>query len=91
MNREDITEAVSREFHLTRSETVRIIEYMTERAIEALKSGERVYLRNFGSLHKVTRAPRKGYNFKKKKTITVPQREDVQFRPAAALLEKINK
>jgi len=91
MNRQDIINTVSREFTLTKAETGRIIDYVAQMAAESLRSGDRVYIRGFGSLARVTRKKKRTRSIDSGKMITIPQRETVEFRPAAALEEKIRK
>lgn len=91
LNRGDIAESVSENFFFTRAEVLRAIDYTAEKAARTLQKGERVYIRGFGSLHKVTRKKRKVRDIQTGKIITIPRRETVEFRPSKALLKKINK
>lgn len=91
MNRQDIIDFAAERHFLTKTEVNETIQLLLDTIAKELKDGQRIYIRNFGSLHKVKRQARAGYDFEKEKPITVPARETVEFRPAAALLEKINK
>ncbi len=91
MNQEELINAVTDKFFLSKAETREIIKYVLDRAVRDLKQGERVYIRNFGALHKVKRKKKRIRNIKTGKMITIPERETVEFRPASALLKKISK
>jgi nucleoid DNA-binding protein len=89
MNREEIVKAISGKFFLTEAETEEVIKFIVEKAAGRLKKGERIYIRNFGSLHKVRRKKRRVRNVDDGRMMTIPASYTVKFRPAPALLKKI--
>jgi len=89
MNREEIVKAISKQFFLTEAETEEAVKFIIEQVAARLKKGERIYIRNFGSLHKFERKKRKVRNIDNGRMITVPANDTIKFRPAAALLKKI--
>ncbi len=91
MNQGDLIKDISQNLFLTYTETKEAFDLALDKVIKDLKKGKRIYIRGFGSLHKIKRKKKKGYNFKKKRTITIPAHFSVEFRPAPALKKKINK
>jgi len=91
MNQSELINTAAEKLFVTKAETKEALEFILNRFITDLKKGERIHIRGFGSLYKVKRKKKKGFNFKKGKTISIPERNSVEFRPAPALLKKINK
>jgi len=89
MNQEEIVKAISGKFFLTETETKEALDFIIEKVVRELKRGERIYLRNFGTLQKVRRKKRRLRNVDNGRMMTVPAGSTVKFRPAPALLKKI--
>ena len=89
MNEAEIVKKISDRFFLTQTEVEEALDYITGKFARELKKGERIYLRNFGSLHKVRRKKRRLRNVDNGRMMTVPAGYTVKFRPAPALLKKI--
>ncbi len=91
MNETQIIRQIAKYLFLTNTEVKETSDYMFDVFIEKLKKGERIYIRNFGSLAKVKRKEKRVRNIDNGKMITVPEHWTIEFRPSPALKEKINK
>jgi DNA-binding protein HU-beta len=58
---------------------------------QALRSGEKVSLIGFGTFSVTQRDARQGRNPATGKTIQIPAKKVVKFKPGAALANKVNK
>ena len=87
MNQGQLARAISKKFHLTRTESRKIIKFILSEIKEDIRNGRRVYFRGFGSFQKVIKAPRKGRDLKARCTIGIPSRPDVDFNPSKLLLK----
>ncbi|HCC50733.1 MAG TPA: DNA-binding protein [Porphyromonadaceae bacterium] len=85
MNKKDFVGAVAEKTGLSKIDAKKSVEAFFETVEEAVKKGEKVSLLGFGSFSVVKKAARKGINPKTKKTINIPAREVVKFKPGAGL------
>ena len=89
MNEAEIVKKISDRFFLTQTEVEEALDYITGKFISKLKKGERIYLRNFGSLQKVRRKKKRIRNVDNGRMMTIPAGYTVKFKPSPALLKKI--
>jgi len=90
MNRRELLERIYHRLKLeglnwSRAEVHTAFESFLEIVEEALVSGEPVGLPGFGTFEVRKVAPRKAYNFQKKKVVEVSSRRKVFFRPSRKL------
>ena len=90
MNEAEIVKKISDRFFLTQTEVEEALDYITGKFARELKKGERIYLRNFGSLSKVKRKKRRVRNIDTGRMITIPEYYTIEFNPAELLQKKIN-
>lgn len=90
MTKAALVEEVARVTDLTKKDAEVIVETMFECITEALRRGEKIELRGFGSFRLRRREPRKGRNPKTGDRVDVPPKQVPYFRPGKALKERIN-
>lgn len=89
MNQQELTNAIAKRFFLTKTESREIIKFILDKITNDLKTGERFYLRGFGSFVKEKRASKKVRHPETGKIITIPARITIDFNPSKILIEKI--
>ncbi|MEA3506929.1 MAG: HU family DNA-binding protein, partial [Elusimicrobiota bacterium] len=90
MNETEIVATIAHYLFLTKAEVKETVDYMADEFAEKLKNGERIKIRNFGSLARVKRKKRRLRDINTGKMITVPEHYTIEFRPSPFLKEKIN-
>jgi integration host factor subunit beta len=81
MTKAELVEEVSRVSDLTKKHSEVIVDTVFESIIEALKRGEKIELRGFGSFRLRKREPRKGRNPKTGDKVDVPPKRVPYFKP----------
>lgn len=74
----------------TQSEAEVVVNTVVESIIEALRRGEKIELRGFGSFRLRTRRPRQGRNPKTGTKVEVPGKSVPYFKPGKELRELLN-
>jgi len=90
MTRADIVDEVAENTDLSKKEAEVLVEAFLECLADALKSGESVELRGFGSFRFRKRNARQGRNPKTGALVEVPAKRIPYFKPGKALRELIN-
>ena len=90
MNQQELTNAISKRFFLTKTESREIIKFIIDKITDELKKGERFYLRGFGSFVKERRSSKKVRHPKTGKIITIPERITIDFTPSKQLLQDLS-
>ena len=67
------------------------VESLMTTIIDAMESGENVYLRGFGSFVIKKRAEKTGRNISKNTTIRIPEHHIPAFKPAKVFVEGVKK
>ena len=70
---------------MTKKDTEKVVNAMTETICDALKEGEKVQIVGFGSFEVRERAPRIGRNPRTKEEVTIPASKAVQFKSGKVL------
>jgi nucleoid DNA-binding protein len=91
MNETEIVKKIAYYLFLTKTEIKETSDYMFKLFTKKLKKGERIYIRNFGSLARIKRKERRLRDINTGKMITIPEHFTIEFRPSPFLEEKINK
>src|SRR6476660_5659743 len=91
MTKAELVEEVSRVSDLTKKHSEVIVDTVFESIIDALKRGEKIELRGFGSFRLRKREPRKGRNPKTGDKVDVPPKRVPYFKPGKGLKDLINK
>ncbi|MCZ6484259.1 MAG: integration host factor subunit beta [Acidobacteria bacterium] len=90
MTKADLTESVAKSSQLTQREAGFIVQIVLDSVVDALKSGDKVELRGFGSFRLRERKPRQARNPKTGETFQVPAKTVAYFTPGRGLKEFIN-
>ena len=85
MNKTDFIAAVAEKANLTKADAQRAVNAFAEVVTEQIKAGEKSALIGFGTFSVSERAARKGINPKTKKSISIPARKVVRFKPGSTL------
>jgi integration host factor subunit beta len=90
MTKAELVEEVSRNSDLSKKDSEVIVQTVLDSIVEALKGGEKVELRGFGSFRLRERAARLGRNPKTGEKVQVPAKKVPYFKPGKELKELIN-
>ena len=91
MTKAALVEEVSRVADLTKKDSEVIVDTVFQSIITALRRGEKIELRGFGSFRLRQREPRKGRNPKTGDRVDVPPKKVPYFKPGKELKELINR
>jgi DNA-binding protein HU-beta len=87
MNKTEFIAAIAKNAKITKVEAKKSLDAFIMTVEEAIKKGDKVAILGFGSFSVITKAARKGVNPKTKKSINIPERKVVKFKPGAGLSE----
>ena len=90
MTKADLVEEVSRVTELTRKDSEVIVDTLFESVIKALKNGDKLEVRGFGSFRVRQRNARVGRNPKTGEKVEVPAKRVPYFKPSKELKDLIN-
>jgi nucleoid DNA-binding protein len=91
MTKADIVEIISSSTGLTKIETEAVVKGFLETVIEAMKRGETIELRGFGSFKVVKRAKRVARNPKTNKEVIVPSQYVPVLKISKEFKQAVNK
>lgn len=77
--------------HISKKDTEVVVNTIFDSMIEALKSGERIEIRGFGSFSINRRPPRIGRNPRSGEQVVVPEKLVPHFKPGKALREAVDR
>jgi integration host factor subunit beta len=90
MTKAELVEEVTRLGDLTRRDAEVIVETIFESVVGALRSGDKVEIRGFGSFRTRQRNARTGRNPKTGATVEVPAKRVPYFKPSKELRDMVN-
>ncbi len=90
MTKAELVEEVSKASELTKKHSEVIVNTVFHSIIDALKQGEKIELRGFGSFRIRQRGSRKGRNPKTGEQVDVPAKKIPYFKPGKELKELLN-
>jgi integration host factor subunit beta len=90
MTKADLVEEVAKVTELTRKDSEVIVDTMFESVIKALKAGDKLEVRGFGSFRVRQRNARVGRNPKTGDKVEVPAKRVPYFKPSKELKDLIN-
>src|SRR2546422_11101956 len=90
MTKADLVEEVSRVTELTRKDSEVIVDTLFGSVIKALKNGDKLEVRGFGSFRVRQRNARVGRNPKTGEKVEVPAKRVPYFKPSKELKDLIN-
>ena len=91
MTKADLVDKVTSLGDLTRRDGEVIVDTMFEAVIEALKSGDKIEVRGFGSFRTRQRNARTGRNPKTGSRVEVPAKRVPFFKPSKELRDQVNR
>ena len=89
MNEKELVKKIAGQFFLTKVESKEIIQLILTQITNALKNGDRVYFRGFGSFTKAKRSAKKVRHPRTRKMITIPARVTAHFKPSLLFLKNL--
>jgi integration host factor subunit beta len=90
MTKADLVEEVSRVTELTRKDSEVIVDTLFDSVIKALRTGDKLEVRGFGSFRVRQRNARVGRNPKTGEKVEVPAKRVPYFKPSKELKDLIN-
>jgi integration host factor subunit beta len=90
MTKADLVEEVTKLGDLTRRDSETIVETIFDSVIGALRSGDKIEIRGFGSFRIRQRKPRIGRNPKTGTKVEVPAKKVPYFKPSKELRDLVN-
>lgn len=90
MTKADLVEEVTKLGDLTRRDSEVIVETIFDSVIGALRSGDKIEIRGFGSFRIRQRQPRIGRNPKTGAKVDVPAKKVPYFKPSKELRDLVN-
>jgi integration host factor subunit beta len=90
MTKADLVEKVTAAGELTRRDGEVIVETIFDAVIGALKGGDKIEIRGFGSFRTRQRKPRIGRNPKTGERVEVPAKKVPYFKPSKELRDLVN-
>ena len=90
MTKGDLIKEVSGAVEMTRKESEVIVESILDSIVKALRSGDKVEIRGFGSFRTRRRQPRIGRNPKTGTRVEVPAKKIPYFKPSKELKDVVN-
>jgi integration host factor subunit beta len=90
MTKADLVEEVARVTELTRKDSEVIVDTLFESVIKALRTGDKLEVRGFGSFRVRQRNARVGRNPKTGDKVEVPAKRVPYFKPSKELKDLIN-
>jgi integration host factor subunit beta len=91
MTKADLVEEVSRVTELTRKDSEVIVDTLFDSVIKALREGDKLEVRGFGSFRVRQRNARVGRNPKTGEKVEVPAKRVPYFKPSKELKDLINE
>ena len=91
MTKADLVEEVSKVTELTRKDSEVIVDTLFDSVIKALKEGDKLEVRGFGSFRVRQRNARVGRNPKTGEKVEVPAKRVPYFKPSKELKDLINE
>ncbi len=82
MNKTELIAAVAKKAGMTKVDTAKAFNALTEVTKETLKGGDKISLIGFGTFDMVKRKARTGKNPRTGKNIKIPAKKVVKFKPS---------
>jgi DNA-binding protein HU-beta len=91
MNKSELIKAVAAKTPASQAAAAVVVNAVIDVIAESLAKGETVQLIGFGSFSVRERAAREGRNPQTGKTVKIPAKKVVKFKPGTALADSVNK
>ena len=89
MTKRELVVAVAEKIGLTQSEVSEIVEHTLKAITDALATGNRLEIRNFGVFEVKVREARMGRNPRTGQEVPIPEKRVATFKPGKALKAKV--
>jgi DNA-binding protein HU-beta len=89
MRKADLINKISEKTGIPKVDVLVAVESFFKEVKDAMKTGENVYIRGFGSFVVKKRAQKIGRNIKKNEAIVIPEHYIPSFKPAKTFTEKV--
>jgi DNA-binding protein HU-beta len=90
MNKTNLIDGMAEDAGITKADAKKALESFLDNVGETLKKGDRVSLVGFGSWSVSKRSAREGRNPQTGKTINIPAKNVVKFKPGTELQKSVN-
>ena len=90
MTKAELIEEVSRVVEMTHKDSEVIVEAIFDSVVKALRGGDKIEIRGFGSFRTRQRQPRVGRNPKTGARVDVPAKRIPYFKPSKELKDLVN-
>src|SRR6058998_571614 len=90
MTKAELIEEVARAVEMTRKDSEQIVDTIFDSIVHALRSGDKIEIRGFGSFRTRKRQPRIGRNPKTGAKVDVPAKKIPYFKPSKELKDVVN-
>lgn len=90
MTKAELVEEVSRVVEMNRKDSEQIVEAIFESIVRALRAGDKIEIRGFGSFRTRQRQARVGRNPKTGARVEVPAKRIPYFKPSKELKDLVN-
>jgi len=91
LTKADLIEEVSRVVDMTRKDSEVIVEAIFDSIVRALRTGDKIEIRGYGSFRTRQRQPRVGRNPKTGTRVEVPSKRIPYFKPSKELKDLVNQ
>lgn len=89
MTKKDIVDKIVQKTGLKYLDVKKVVQMTFDTMVDALTSGDKIELRNFGIFKVKVRKAKKGRNPRTGEEVPVPERKVVVFKPGLELKEKV--
>jgi DNA-binding protein HU-beta/integration host factor subunit beta len=89
MTKKDIVDKIVQKTGLKYLDVKKVVQMTFDTMVDALTSGDKIELRNFGVFKVKIRKAKKGRNPRTGEEVPVPERKVVVFKPGLELKEKV--
>jgi len=90
MNKTNLIDGMAEDAGISKADAKKALESFLDNVGESLKKGDRVSLVGFGSWSVSKRSAREGRNPQTGKTINIPAKNVVKFKPGTELQKSVN-
>ena len=89
MNKNDLVAIIAEKCDMTKKDTEKVVNALTDTICTALQSGEKVQIVGFGSFEVKTRVAHKGHNPITKEEMMIPETKSPFFKPGKILKDSV--
>ena len=91
MTKQNLVDQIADTAQSSKKEAEQLVEAVLSHIAEALRKGEKVDLRGFGSFQVSEKKERQGRNPRTGETMMIPAKKVAMFKPSKELAERVNQ